>query len=1763
MFFKRKIWNDGPAFEDFMGREGAPAIARRHLANGGGKGGGGGTTYQSQTTSIPPEVRARYDAVNARAEQVAQQPFTPYTGEFVAPLNPTQASAIQQIGQAGANYAPYQAAATQALTGAAETALPYYGQAGASIGQAQAAGAPYTGLATLAGLAGTQAVNAQPLQISQYMNPYIQSVVAPTMQALYQQQGADQSTLMGQQAMRGAFGGDRGSIASANLARQQELAAGQTQAGLLSGAYQQALQAAQQQQGVGLGAAQANRAAFQQFTPQALAIGTQAFQQPMAAAQAQLGLGQGLLGYGQNVAQGLTGIGQQGTQTGLAAGQALLGAGTLGQQTQQQLDAATYNQFLQQQGYPFQVAQFLANVALGTGPLYGSTTSGTTSVPTPFFSDERVKEDIVEIGRTHDGQKIIKFRYKGEAPGTAHIGLSAQDVEKHHPEAVSETPEGVKAVDYDAATKHAERAYGGAAAEGGAVHPGLAGLGFAMGGVPVPGANPTTEQMKLGLAPRRGFATSGAVTPGIDDQSRAILQQLANPLGGTTPHGSFGTMPGKPGAWSPKLAAPQRSSILGADKSLPPLPAPGKTGLGQAMDTAQGVGSAINTGETLYKGGKKAVDWVRENTKPYSNVGELIEKQGLGSDQSATSAPQTQAAAPAPAPAPGLGGGTQVGEAATGLAPETATAALETAPTEELAGLGEGLDGLGEGMEALSMFAARGGRIHRAGGGRMGYATSGAITTDLPYSEAQGEFVPEQLTETEPTSKLDEPKMQMGQQGKGQAQQKDHAAGALKGAMSGASMGSILGPWGMAGGAILGGLAGGMARGGSADVERGGAADYESVVERGESGGRNVRNTASGAGGHFQFMPQTWAAARRALPHLPADVMSATRDEQREAMNWLTEQNRGSLRGSLGRDPSDAELRYAHHFGPAGAAALLRMEPSTRFADLPSDFWHKLGEKFDTPTLLRQNPHLRDETLGGLLGKYRHDFGGVGALPPAEKYLAQTPRRAGLAPRDAAEERPREGLEAAAMEDVPEVDTAEFRPLELSKRFATGGIAGRLHYQDAGAVPQVIDPDRVDPNDPDQVRILQQQQQRAMETPTTPAPAPKPTGLVTPPANDPNRITSTPLPPLSPGVAPTEQPKERDFFDRAGDWYERNQNWLLPAVSGIGKMLSSPSPYLGVAIGQGLAEAAPTMLAANFKQQGLDINMMDRLGKQVGILASDIALRGGPGMSPDLDRAQQAAMARYYRLSGVNYTPTLMDPAKVREQLASSPFAKLRFADNPDLLYRAAQMTPGLPPEQKQQLLKQASEAAARLADQGFGLGENGQPIYFPNLNEALRNSLYGKAVASTSGSTAGAGVPGGAQFLMNLQKNIDQAQQDYERLMGINNNNAQHPDVLEAQRKVQELRREYTKALSPTVGRAHGGRAGYATDGVVDDLTEAQLMEDNVQLAQATPAPTVPTMPNMPRPPSQAPASPPPQPTPLPSPEGMPGGAPKTAADYRKLYQTTLGLVPQTTSEMYIRRADELEREAVSSGRQSTGTGVGVAPGAVQTKAALDNATYNTKWLQDESNRQQERNSAQLGLDVLSDALAHVNTNPLAPFSTKVSEYARALGFNVGTASERAAAVQEIAKQVAQQSQFAGTDLARNMSQEGSVEAIKNPKANRAIMAQAYAKLDHDRAKYDYFVNKLSDPEKRSMDPAVLQQQFEKEFPREKFYEQRFNEMALPGATPLTESGKFDWPALKTGARYYLSPDEWWRMSGGERIDRPKYVRVIERDGKRHVVEE
>ena len=120
----------------------------------------GGTAQTTQQVSIPPDVMARYNAVNARAEQVAQKPFQQYSTDpnaFVAPINQTQQAAISNIGNAQNIAQPYFQGATEQLMGAQGAATPYYGQATQQL---------MGGLA--AGMAGTQAAYQPMAQAAQY-----------------------------------------------------------------------------------------------------------------------------------------------------------------------------------------------------------------------------------------------------------------------------------------------------------------------------------------------------------------------------------------------------------------------------------------------------------------------------------------------------------------------------------------------------------------------------------------------------------------------------------------------------------------------------------------------------------------------------------------------------------------------------------------------------------------------------------------------------------------------------------------------------------------------------------------------------------------------------------------------------------------------------------------------------------------------------------------------------------------------------------------------------------------------------------------------------------------------------------------------------------------------------------------------------------------------------------------------------------------------------------------------------------------------------------------------------------------------------------------------------------------------------------------------------------------------------------------------------------------------------------------------------------
>lgn len=305
-------------------------------------------------------------------------------------------------------------------------------QAGATMGAYQ----PYYGAA--AGLTGAAGTTSTADVVGQYMSPFVRQVVDPVRGALEQQQAIQRQQQKAEQIKAGQFGQQRGQQERALLAGQQNLGLGQALSPLYQTGYGQAL-----------GAAQGDLARMLQAGGQYGQLGTGAQQ---AAAT--------------------------GVQTGLAAGQAQ-------QQTEQAGKTALYNQFMQEQAYPFLTSQFLTQAAQGIGPGYGSTTSGVQQSLTPLsywgnpLSDSRVKEGVEgseapePIATTPTGKTIYRYRKinpeTGEL-GPVEFGMMADERAEDTPDAVGQRPDGLLTLDYKRASDDDAEAMarmGGAVTDGG------------------------------------------------------------------------------------------------------------------------------------------------------------------------------------------------------------------------------------------------------------------------------------------------------------------------------------------------------------------------------------------------------------------------------------------------------------------------------------------------------------------------------------------------------------------------------------------------------------------------------------------------------------------------------------------------------------------------------------------------------------------------------------------------------------------------------------------------------------------------------------------------------------------------------------------------------------------------------------------------------------------------------------------------------------------------------------------------------------------------------------------------------------------------------------------------------------------------------------------------------------------------------------------------------------------------------------------------
>jgi hypothetical protein len=385
---------------------------------------------------------------------------------------------------------------------------PYTGQlvAGLTPGQQQgisniqsAQGMAQPFIQEGAGLTREAARGITPELYDRFYSPYVRDVANATQANLLESGAQQRSGLKGGAIQAGAFGGDRSGIAQAEMSRQQQLANAQAMSNIYNQGYGQAMGLANNQvQNLG-------------------AMGNQ-----------------------------LAGMGTTAQTSALQGAQAQLAAGAQEQTTNQAGLQAAYDQFLQQQSYPFQIAQYFANIAQGLGSTAGGTSATTAPGPSAasqimggigalgsiasMASDERVKENIEAVGTLNDGQTVYRYNFKGD-PKTQ-IGLLAQEVEQRNPGAVSEV-KGLKMVDYRDATEDA------ASSMGGVVGPDSDRQGFMNGGAPYGGVgfvpnNPmqtgATSKIPDAVAtqPDAGLAGSAATADPFSDQQKKGFANIGN-----------------------------------------------------------------------------------------------------------------------------------------------------------------------------------------------------------------------------------------------------------------------------------------------------------------------------------------------------------------------------------------------------------------------------------------------------------------------------------------------------------------------------------------------------------------------------------------------------------------------------------------------------------------------------------------------------------------------------------------------------------------------------------------------------------------------------------------------------------------------------------------------------------------------------------------------------------------------------------------------------------------------------------------------------------------------------------------------------------------------------------------------------------------------------------------------------------------------------------------------------------------------------------
>lgn len=303
-----------------------PVAGKMTLEGGDGGGGSAPANTTQSTTSIPEYARPYVEEMLGKTQALTGQAYQPYTGQRTADFGSLQNQAMTSAG--GMSVSP-QFAEASGLAGAAAS---------------KGLGTNYTAY--------------QPGQFTgstaaSYMSPYMQNVVDA--QQREAQRAADVATTQrnASAVSAGAFGGSRQAITDAEAARNLALQKGDIQAKGLQSSYDQAqnMYNAEQQRA-------------EQSRQYGAGLGLQGLSTALQGAQTMGQLG---------ATQGQQGIDIANLQNTVGAQQ---------QKQQQDILSQQYQDFLNQQNYPYKQIGFMSDILRGTAGMTQQSQSVYQSPPT-------------------------------------------------------------------------------------------------------------------------------------------------------------------------------------------------------------------------------------------------------------------------------------------------------------------------------------------------------------------------------------------------------------------------------------------------------------------------------------------------------------------------------------------------------------------------------------------------------------------------------------------------------------------------------------------------------------------------------------------------------------------------------------------------------------------------------------------------------------------------------------------------------------------------------------------------------------------------------------------------------------------------------------------------------------------------------------------------------------------------------------------------------------------------------------------------------------------------------------------------------------------------------------------------------------------------------------------------------------------------------------------------------------------------------------